>query len=39
MGILIKAFFAALLVFVALLVIAEIYIPELSEMAAQAEGS
>ncbi len=36
MGVLIKAFFAALLAFVALLVIAEMYIPELSEMDAMA---
>jgi len=36
MGVLIKAFFAALLAFVALLTVAEIYIPELSEMSAQA---
>lgn len=32
MGVLIKAFFAALLAFVVLLTVAEIYIPELSEM-------
>lgn len=39
MGILIKAFFAALLVFTMLLVVAQLYIPSLGELAAQATGS
>jgi len=35
MGILLKAFFAAMLAFIALLVVAEIFIPELGEMASR----
>lgn len=38
MGVLIKAFFAALLAFVVLLTVAEIYIPELGEMADMANA-
>lgn len=36
MGLLVKAFFAALLVFIVLLTVAETYIPSLGEMAAVA---